>query len=536
MIQSKALERSLKLMFLIATVLLVASVPFSYFATSNAIMLLSLTWLIGLFVFPYKNRLKANPEVWLFVMIYLLHIIWIWNTSNYDYALEDLRKKLPLLVLPVIYASIPSFNRTGRDIILHIFLLAMIVSGIFIFLSRAGIMGDAGSNARNFSPFINHIRLSLMLSLGIFIAVWYIRKTSRLNQKLIYSLSAILFLASMVVLQVLTGLIITSLVAIILLILHFSRFKNNLLKRSILTGLIALPLALGLYLYSQIHAFYIPEDPYPKTFDIKTNQGNPYKHNLHSEQLENGNYVYRFVSFNEIENAWNERSQINYDSQSKNGYEIKHILIRFLTSKGEFKDAEAVQKLSKQEIRAIESGCTNVRFLDKKGLNSRLYALIWQIHMYYHGGNPSGKSLIQRIVYLETGWHIARDNLLTGVGTGDVNDSFMHQYREDNSPLQPQYRRRTHNQYVTILIAFGVFGFFLFLLGWFMPVIKKHGMKNFLFASFFLIATFSMLNEDSLETLTGATFISLFYSLFLWGINHKTMFQEKHMQKAIQLA
>src|SRR6056297_82232 len=101
MIQSKALERSLKLMFLIATVLLVASVPFSYFATSNAIMLLSLTWLIGLFVFPYKNRLKANPEVWLFVMIYLLHIIWIWNTSNYDYALEDLRKKLPLLVLPV---------------------------------------------------------------------------------------------------------------------------------------------------------------------------------------------------------------------------------------------------------------------------------------------------------------------------------------------------------------------------------------------------------------------------------------------------
>ncbi|MGM0626505.1 MAG: deaminase [Bacteroidota bacterium] len=536
MTKSKPLERPLKLIYLISVCLLAASMPFSYFATSNAIMLISLTWLTGFFVFPYKKRIAVNQEVFWFILIYVLHIVWLWNTSNFDYATEDLRKKLPLLILPLIFASMPAFNRLSRNIILHIFLLAIFVSGIFVFLSWGGIIGEGSEDTRNFSPFINHIRLSLMMSLSIFIAAWYIGKTTNTKLRAVYIFSITFNLAAMVVLQVLTGLIITLLTFFILTLINFHKLQNKRIKTALISLMIALPLIIGAYLFYQIHAFYHPEKAYPETFDIKTRQGNPYQHNLHSQIIENGNYVYRFIVFDELEKAWNRQSEIKYDSLSQNGYEIKHILIRYLTSKGEFKDAEAVNNLSEKEIQAIESGISNERFIDKQGINSRLYALIWQMHIYFHGGNPSGKSLIQRVVYLETGWHIARDNLLTGIGTGDVNDVFKHQYRRDNSPLLPQFRRRTHNQYLTMLISFGIFGFILFLMGWIIPVIRKKGMKNFLFASFFIIASLSMLNEDSMETLTGSTFIAFFYSLFLWGINHRTMFQEKFMKKAIQLA
>ncbi|MGM0649422.1 MAG: deaminase [Bacteroidota bacterium] len=530
------LERPFKLLYLFTLCCLTASIPFSNLFTSISIMLVGLVWIAGAFVFPYKKRLKANSEVWWFVLIYVLHLVWLWNTGNFDYATEDLRKKLPLLFLPVFIASLPALNRFGRNVVLHVFLSVMFISGVFVFLAKAGLMGNEIVNPRDYSVFINHIRLSLMMSLAIFVALWLFKHTNNVYLRVAYLLSIVLNIASMVTMQVITGLGITLITFVIMVILYHKTIKNTITKRLIFAFVIAVPLLVAAFTGKQIYDFYHPDNPYPQELNLETSRGNNYTHNLHSKLLENGNYVYRFLAFNELEKAWNKRSKVKYDSLSQNGYEIKHILIRYLTSKGEFKDAEAVNELSQREIKAIESGVTNHRFIDQNKINSRIYTLIWQVHVYYTGGNPSGKSLIQRLIYLETGWRIASNNLLTGVGTGDVNDCFKHQYREDNTPLLPEYRRRTHNQYLTMLIAFGIPGFILFLLGWIMPVIRKNGMKKYFFAAFFIIASVSMLNEDTLETSTGASFVAYFYSLLLWGINHKTMFQEKFMKKAIQLA
>lgn len=530
------LEPTLKLLYLLGLSILVASIPFSHLFSSLAIGFIGLIWLAGAFVFPYKKRLWANSEVWWFVLIYLLHLIWLWNTSNFDYATEDLRKKIPLLLLPVFIASLPALNRVGRNIVLHVFLIGMFVSGISILLAKYGLAGHEIDEPRNYALFTNHIRLSLMMSLAIFVAWWMFRKTQLAYLRVLYLMSISVNVASMILLQVITGLIITFITLIVMIFIYRKTIRDKIKKKLIFISLIVLILVIGFYLGKQLHTFYHPENPYPETLNLKTNKGYQYKHNLHSNQLENGNQVYRFLALNEMKRAWNKRSNIKYDSLCKNGYEIKNVLIRYLTSKGEFKDAQAVNALTKSEIKAVESGVTNYKFKNKQGLNSRVYEIIWQVHVYFNGGNPSGKSLVQRIVYLETGWRIAMENIFTGVGTGDVNDSFKHQYREDNSPLLPEYRRRSHNQYLTMFVAFGVFGFILFLLGWILPVVSKNGMKNYLFSAFFIIASLSMLNEDTLETSTGACFVACFYSLFLWGINHKTMFQEKFMQKTIQLA
>jgi tRNA(Arg) A34 adenosine deaminase TadA len=532
------LERTLKLLYLLGLCMLAASIPFSNLFPSLAIMFIGLIWIAGAFVFPYKQRLQANKEVWWFVLIYVIHLIWLWNTSNFDYATEDLRKKIPLLFLPLFIASLPALKRLGRNIVLHVFLISMFISGLSVFMAKYGFAVTEISEPRDYALFANHIRLSLMMSLGIFVAWWLFRKTQFTYLRILYLISIAMNVAAMVILQVITGLAITLVAMFIMVLIFRNTIRNKAVKKWGFIAMIIIPLVIIFYLGNQIHAFYHPENPYPdpEESNLKTQKGHQYKHSLHSDQLENGNHIYRFLALNELKKAWNKRSDIKYDSVCHNGYEIKNVLIRYLTSKGEFKDAEAVSSLNVCELNAIESGVTNYRFKEKQGLNSRVYEIIWQVHVYFNGGNPSGKSLVQRIVYLETGWRIAMKNVLTGVGTGDVNDSFKHQYREDNSPLLPEYRRRTHNQYLTMLIAFGVFGFTLFLLGWISPVIRKKGMNNYLFAAFFIIASLSMLNEDTLETSTGACFVAYFYSLFLWGINRKTMFQEKFMQKAIQLA
>lgn len=530
------IDKTIRLAYLIALCLLTVSLPFSFYTTSISVFILLTIWITGLFVFPYKKRLKNNKEVWLFVLIFIIHVLWLWNTTDFDYAFTDLKKKLPLLVLPVIIASMPSLGRIQRNIILNIFILAMIVSGFLVFAASQGIIGNADVNPSNYSLFVNHIRLSLMMSLAIFISGWLFVNTDNKYHKLFYIFSILVNIAILLILQVLNGIIISIIVSLFLIIKNIKTIQKPVYKYSLISLIIIIPLLSSAYLYNQLHKFYNPQKEYPDNYEIKTKKGNSYKHIFNSEDLENGNYIYRFLCIPELKKTWNKKSKISFDSLDKRGHKIKHTLIRYLTSKGELKDSEGVKSLTKEEIKAIENGATNSRFKGKNNINERIYSIIWQLHSYFNGKNPSGKTIPQRIEYQKTGWKIAANNFFTGVGTGDVDKTFKEQYRIDKSPLIPQFRRRTHNQYLTILVATGIIGFIIFLIAWFITPAFKNAYKNYFFIVFFIIASVSMLAEDTLETLTGITFISYFYSLFLWGINYKSMYQEKLMKKAVKLA
>jgi O-antigen ligase len=102
-----------------------------------------------------------------------------------------------------------------------------------------------------------------------------------------------------------------------------------------------------------------------------------------------------------------------------------------------------------------------------------------------------------------------------GVGTGDVPEAFRRQYEISDSKLSMKWRLRSHNQYLSFGVAFGILG-----LIWFMYVLAfpytKHGDQGWLFSSFFIIALLSMLTEDTLETQAGVTFFTFFYCLFMF--------------------
>ncbi|MFQ3580006.1 MAG: O-antigen ligase family protein, partial [Bacteroidales bacterium] len=244
--------------------------------------------------------------------------------------------------------------------------------------------------------------------------------------------------------------------------------------------------------------------------------GNSYYHDTTAGMLENGNPVYINICEKELHWAWGKRSNVGLDKTDAKGNPILHTLIRYLASKGLPKDAEAVLSLSNEDIMNIENGIPNYRFAQPKLISDRIYKIIWQMDYYLKGGNPSGHSLSQRVEYLKYGLILSYRNFFKGTGTGDIDDEFKALYIEKHSVLEPQYRHRTHNQFVTFFATFGIFGFLLIIFGMFYPIFKNLENLNWLFISFMIIILLSMLSDDTLETSTGVVFFSFFYALFIW--------------------
>ncbi len=124
---------------------------------------------------------------------------------------------------------------------------------------------------------------------------------------------------------------------------------------------------------------------------------------------------------------------------------------------------------------------------------------------------------MQRLEFWKASLGIIRGNWLTGVGTGDMNEAFQQQYVKMNSKLPPGQRWRSHNQFLSIFVGFGLFGFLWFLFSLFYPAFKLRGFTDYFFLVFMIIAILSMMMEDTLESQMGVTFITFFYCFFLFG-------------------
>jgi O-antigen ligase len=127
-----------------------------------------------------------------------------------------------------------------------------------------------------------------------------------------------------------------------------------------------------------------------------------------------------------------------------------------------------------------------------------------------------------RLEFWKTAFYIIKNNPLMGVGTGDAQSEFNQAYEQTNSSLNPEWRLRSHNQYLAIGVSFGVLGLLYFLFYLIYPACKLQKKLHFLYWPFFIIALLSFFTEDTLETQTGVTFFIFFQTLFLWIASSET--------------
>jgi Ca2+/Na+ antiporter len=88
---------------------------------------------------------------------------------------------------------------------------------------------------------------------------------------------------------------------------------------------------------------------------------------------------------------------------------------------------------------------------------------------------------------------------------------------------------RAHNQFLSITVAFGLFGLLVFIYVLLSPFILKKIPDILLYSGFIFIFLLSLLNEDTLETQVGVTFFALFNSflLLMFPSNKKESGNEK---------
>lgn len=505
-------------LYFLGLAMVVAGLPLSKPVISIGIMVLLGNWLLS---GKLKQKLQLfwkNKAAVVFTSIYAMHLVGLIFTSDFDYALHDLRIKLPLLIIPLVVASSPPLNKERFSWLMSVFVAAVLVStfvSTYVFL---GFKEVEGKDIRDISLFGSHIRFGLLICIAIFTLLYFLWQNNQSLQSRLLQLGVVLWLGLFIlILESMTAIVILMVTSYLLLIVAAWRQKNMWARSGLVSVLVIAPVLVIGGLSMEVAEYYDVEPIDYAKLEKRTPDGEIYRHFRERQTLENSNYVWTYVAWEELEAQWNTRSELEFWGNDKKEQPLHATLVRFLASKGFRKDAGGVQALTETEVAAVENGIANVRFIGSWSINNRIYQIIWEIDSYMKGHNPEGNSVTQRFEFAKAAIGIIKDNWLIGVGTGDHKQAYETQYDKMNSQLSEKYRLRAHNQYLSMAVLFGVTGFIWFLFALVSAPIFARKTKDFLFLTFYAVILLSMINEDTLETQVGVTLVAFFNCIFLFG-------------------
>ena len=196
--------------FLVLLVLLSMSIPLSRFTMSSFQFLLVLVWLLdGLSTslisqfYNENNFVKAiyhtikyfielvasnlvtkftlflqNKTALIIFSIYALHIVGLIHTSDFDYALKDLRTKVPLFILPLMLASMPKPSIRQIYFLLLLYVLA-VFGGTLVSFNE--YLKQDFDDIRKISLFISPVRFGSNIVFSFFILLYFLFQNTNQN-------------------------------------------------------------------------------------------------------------------------------------------------------------------------------------------------------------------------------------------------------------------------------------------------------------------------------------------------------------------
>lgn len=508
--------------FLFGILLLVISLPTSKFGMSLSQMILAANWLIDKRILIKFKEFFTNKVALAFSLLFFVHLLWLANTSNFNYAMDDLRTKSPIFILAIIFATTPILSAKEFRLVLftHVFgVLLMSFISVYIFYSQHP------TDFRLISPYISHIRLSLHVCISIFTLLYFLLfqpmeviKNKRLSiaLKVGFVLLILWFVNFISLLQSVIGIgIILTIVVVLLLQFVINISKKGLLKKAIIALIILIPISIGWFLtYSFNYYMYKPTIDL-SALDKVSSHGGIYRHDTINFTTENQKWIGLYFCEPELAYGWNMRSSVKYNTKDAQGNIVNYTLLRYLTSKDLRKDIDGVNALTDKDVKNIEQGIANINYTHGFGILSRLHKLYWEYLINTTNGDIKGHSMSQRVELWKISGTLIKKHWLTGVGTGDVPDVFKQQLIADNSPLK-ETRMRSHNQFLSLFIAFGIFGFVLCLFSFLYPFYKSKQLFDYFCMIFLIVFFVSMLTEDTIESQDGVTFFAFFAAFYLF--------------------
>jgi hypothetical protein len=489
--------------------------PLSWFARILRLIPVSLFLLFNGIFKGFWEFFRNKPAL-LFSSIFFLHVAGLLFTTDFDYALKDLRTKFPLLLLPLVLSTSKAIDQKTFYRYLLLLVLAVLVRSIF---NTWMISAHNYIDIRDVSRNVSHIIFSLLISLCVFILGYFTFRPKLFPTawRSVFLLCILWLFVYIIISQSFTGLAISMLTLLILIPVLIMTVKNGWIRIGWLGAILIVTVGISLSLRSVVRDYYRVNPVDITKLDSVSSRGNRYIHNLYSKQTENGNYLWHYIQWDEMRGEWNKRSKFPFDSLDLKNQTVAHTVVRFLTSKGWRKDGDAVAKLKEKEVAAIEKGVANYIFLEEFSIRGRIYEFLMGYDEYMKTGNPTGSTVMQRVEFWKASIGIIKDNWLSGVGTGDMNEVFAAQYEKMHSKLSPDQRWRSHNQFLSIWIGFGIFGLLWFVVALFYPPIMMKRTTDYFMAILIIITVLSMMTEDTIESQTGVTFFAMLYSLFLFA-------------------
>ena len=509
--------------YLLGLAVIIAGVVWSNFLMSLGNLILLFNYLLE-FDFSRKfKELKSQKLILVLLSLPLAHFVGLIWTSDFGYAQKDILNKAILITLPIIIGTNKRLNQKELKALIGIYLSTVLILSIFSLAKFLGYWGETIIDKRDLSILISHIRYGLNFAMAIVLIFYLFKKFNSFFKTILTSLS-IWFIACLFLFELTTGLVcLMAAISSVIAIRLWSHRTKFVYKLSLLVLAVILCLGVVWEIKQVYNGYYqaIELDYDQDNYKVKTLQGKRYYHNKESDLKVNGVYLWRFIQGDELEVEWNKRSSINYDSLDRKGQPLTHTLVRFLSSRGFKKDSAGISNLTDADITAIENGVANAYYLYHNPIQNRIHRTIYEFENYKESGVINGFSLIMRYEYWKNTWSIIKENPALGVGTGDIKDEIKKAYDNRNSQLTEKFRKRTHNQYLTIWGTLGTFGLLVFLVYLIYPVFLVDKTNRRLYFIFFVIAALSYITEDTLETQAGVTFIALFNSLILLGFPTK---------------
>lgn len=483
---------------------LAIGIPTTKVVMSLGALLLAVNLLLNADFKNYWNRCKKNLVFWFAVSMIVFHLMGLIYTTDYSYALRDLNTKLPLFTIPIVLIAYP-IKESFLKYIFFGFLTALLITSIVNFNF---MMTNEGNNYRDFSLFGSHIRYALLIVTGILLSIYFILTHKKFW--IFYAILGLWFVIYTVASKVDSGYVALMFLILGCFIYYMRAARSSGRKKLFVVFTIGLMTFIGFQFIEYLSPKKAKIDF--STLPTHSKNGEKYFHDTTSIWYENGHHILSNIAPKELEAAWNSRSEIDFNDTIANGYHLKGILYRYMSSKGLNKDQVGFKKMSDEDIKNVENGMISIRFTYGT-LGSKLAGVKNEIYHYSVNGDPDGNSLLQRFEHWKAGTLIIKENWLFGVGTGDLQQAFNKAYEKSNTQLDQSHWNRAHNQFMTFWISFGIFGFIVFTGFWFWFLWRNIKLKNIIGICFALIAIGSFLSEDTIETQQGVTYIALFLGI-----------------------
>ncbi len=506
---SKELHRKIYLFALVTSPL---GLLLGRFPGSLPMVIMGANWLLeGGFTQKWK-LLKNNVLFYVLISLFLLYVVGLLYSSHVDNAIEEIRIALPMLALPLMVLSSAPIGKAEIRYTCMALILGCVLNTLWCLIY--GFVLHHIEEGRNLSRFMSHIRLGMLIDLAFLACVYLMLTSKEVLGKLVYVLCMFYLLFVLYALSLMSGLVI--LLIVLCGISLYYLLKQKLAYQILASTVFVVLILLGLRMILQLSASQLQGNISDYNAMKKENvKGRPYICFDSLGVLENGHYVYRNIQLEDLRRTWNKRVPTDTFSYSgQHNLKRYYVLLRYLSSAGLNKDEDGVLALSATDIQNIRNNITNVDFVYWSYLHKRLYELVNEYADFKNGGEVNGHSFALRLRYWQAAKMSIASHWFFGVGSGDVQASLDAIYEKHFPEISKKYYLKPHNQFLTVMMTYGIVGLLVFLCMLFYPLFYLRKYLSPLYAVFFVILMLSFITEDTLGTQAGMGYYTIFNTLF----------------------